>query len=147
SCCNAEKSSLQDKLKCCREELLCQSKMLCECEEALKRCQMEVREKCEEIRTLNCTIEELTCKLHERIARIADLDDCLSRCQGNLNEKCNELCEAEQKTVRVCNELQAVQCKLQEVEEAKDCLCKAVADQKAENAELAQELRITRFVV
>ncbi|KAK3779385.1 hypothetical protein RRG08_052607 [Elysia crispata] len=183
SSCNAEKCSLQDKLKCCREELLCQSKMLCECEEALKRCQMEVREKCEEIRSLNCTIEELTCKLHERIARvdeleklveclnkdiekrmkrvdeqlkkyecelcekakqIADLDDCLSRCQHNLNEKCNELLDAEQKAVRVCNELQTLQCKLQEAEDAKECLCKALSDQKAENAELAQELRVTR---
>ncbi|GFO15843.1 coiled-coil domain-containing protein 18 [Plakobranchus ocellatus] len=185
---------LQCKMDCVREvenavcnkdaELKCCQRCVDELQEKLKLLsEAEVREKCEEIRSLNCTIEELTCKLHERIARvdeleklveclnkdiekrmkrvdeqlkkyecelcekakqIADLDDCLSRCQHNLNEKCNELCCAEQKITRVCGDLQAVQIKLQEVEEAKECLCKALAEQKAENAELAQELRVTR---
>ncbi|KAI8778935.1 coiled-coil domain-containing protein 18 isoform X1 [Biomphalaria glabrata] len=176
-------ASLQDKIKSCREELLCQSKMLCECEEALKRCQMELRDKCEEIRMQNCTIEELNCKLHERIARvdelekaienlnkdidkrmkrvdeqlkkyecelcdkakqIADLDDCLTRCQHNLNEKANEACVLEQKNARLCSDWNACQLKLKECEETRECLGKALSEQRAENAELAQELRVNR---
>ncbi|CAL1530532.1 unnamed protein product [Lymnaea stagnalis] len=176
-------ASLQDKIKSCREELLCQSKMLCECEEALKRCQMELRDKCEEIRMQNCTLEELNCKLHERIARvdelekaienlnkdiekrmkrvdeqlkkyecelcdkskqIADLDDCLTRCQHNLNEKANEACVLEQKNTRLISDWNACQLKLKECEETRECLGKALSEQRAENAELSQEIRVTR---
>ncbi|KAK3765467.1 hypothetical protein RRG08_017142 [Elysia crispata] len=67
-------------------------------------------------------LKKYECELCEKAKQIVDLDDCLSRCQHNLNEKCNELLDAEQKAVRVCNELQALQCKLQEAEEAKKCL-------------------------
>ena len=52
-------------------------------------------------------------------SQIADLDDCLSRCQHDLDEKCNEVYCAEQKAVRVCNELQGLESKLQEVEEVR----------------------------
>ncbi|BFZ05571.1 hypothetical protein BsWGS_08610 [Bradybaena similaris] len=180
---NCSVQNLQEKLKCCREELLYLTKKYNETEDALKRCQLDIRDKCEEIRLLNCTIEEISCRLHERVARvdelekaienlnkdiekrmkrvdeqlkkyecelcdkakqIADIDDCLSRCQHSLNEKCNEACLLEQKNTRLCSDLNACNAKLKESEDARECLGKALSEQRGETAELSQELRVTR---
>ncbi|CAG5120997.1 unnamed protein product, partial [Candidula unifasciata] len=181
--CALQLACMQEKLKCCREELFETGKRLSETEDALKRCQSDVEDKCEIIRSLNCTLEELSCRLHERNARvdelekaienlnkdiekrmkrvdeqlkkyecelcdkakqIADIDDCLSRCQHNLSEKCNEACVLEQKNARLVSDLCACNAKLKESEDTRECLGKALGDQRAETAEVSQELRSTR---
>lgn len=42
-----------------------------------RRCQLDIQDKAEIIRQLNCTIEEMSCRLHERVARVKFNDFCM----------------------------------------------------------------------
>ncbi|XP_041368613.1 coiled-coil domain-containing protein 18-like [Gigantopelta aegis] len=155
-------NDLRDALRKTQEELDSKCDELYEMQRALDDRQRELQERMSQVAQLDHTIKdthsEMEKRMHkldtqlqkyeteidERTKQIANLDDSLQQTQTQLREKMLQLQQTEQLAQRQQLELQATSAKLDELEKVSERQRQKIEEQREENVEITQELRLTR---
>ncbi|XP_078326319.1 uncharacterized protein LOC111125234 isoform X2 [Crassostrea virginica] len=96
------------------------------------------------ITTMESSLRKYEIEIQERTTQIAELDDRLQQTQTQLGEMTLQYQHADQLCKKQNIELQAKTAKLQELEKTVDRQHMKLEEQKDENVEVTQELRLTR---
>ncbi|XP_034299480.2 coiled-coil domain-containing protein 18 isoform X1 [Magallana gigas] len=96
------------------------------------------------IMTLESSLKKYEMEIQERTKQIAELDDRLQQTQSELGEMTLQYQHADQLCKKQNLELQAKTAKLQELEKTVERQHMKMEEQKDENVEVTQELRLTR---
>ncbi|XP_048774009.2 coiled-coil domain-containing protein 18-like isoform X2 [Ostrea edulis] len=96
------------------------------------------------IMTLESSLQKYELEIQERTKQIAELDDKLQQTQSQLGEMTLQYRHADQQCKKQSLELQSKTAKLQELEKTVERHHFKLEEQKDENVEVTQELRLTR---
>ncbi|KAK6196234.1 hypothetical protein SNE40_001496 [Patella caerulea] len=152
----------QDMLSKTENELRERNIEVDELRQSLDERQKELDERVQQLNTLSCTIKDtheemekrmgkLNDTLHkyeieikDRTKQIADLDDTLHQTRSQLQETTLNRKQADQLAQRQQMELQATSAKLSELQKMTERQKHRLEEQKEENVDITQELRLTR---